>query len=62
MTLHRDVLCSGQKCPERDECLRWMRQPPAHNLEWASLDLERLLLGTCEAKITPQVKFIRKHK
>lgn len=53
------VSCTGQGCPERDECLRYLR--PAFRASrrangtvivqlWASYDIEAALLASCPHK------------
>ena len=37
--------CAGQECPERQGCARFENRDVRGN--WASLDLERKLTGTC---------------
>lgn len=60
---HYIANCSGQRCPERAECLRYMRsaQFPRRDYKtgemqlqaWASYDIERQAKLTCPAKIEP---------
>lgn len=48
--------CTGQGCPERDECLRFLLSYNPYKTQWASFDIERQLLGTCAVKIVPQIR------
>ncbi len=60
---HHIVNCAGQVCPERGECLRYLRhaQWPRKDYEtgktivqaWASYDIERQRCGSCESKLVP---------
>ena len=58
--------CAGQSCPERDGCKRYEHRQSSSFVEdgekkipvfeWASYDLERLLDGTCPARIAVRNK------
>ena len=57
----RKLNCAGVDCGERGGCRRWeIRIPDRQEVvegvkvprfEWASFDVERLLMGSCESRI-----------
>ena len=49
--------CAGFNCPERNDCLRYVRRVGD---EWASLDVERFLKDSCPAKIEIERQTTRK--
>ena len=58
--LSDNTLCPGHKCPERDDCLRWLRSTTPGRTNWASLDIERRLFGDCPAKLVSHVHFFHR--
>jgi len=53
--------CAGQHCPERDGCKRYEHRQSSSFIadgekkipvfEWASYDIERMALDSCQARI-----------
>lgn len=62
--------CAGRECPERAGCRRYeerihdrletVRNVKVPRLEWASLDVERKILGSCSARIALDGRLLKK--